>query len=76
MRPLVHTNFKQVMQGTAGGEGGKKRFREKPNRNGGKKQGSEENGIWLIQCVFASLPMAASHVYFLLGLSLDLKLRN
>ena len=74
MRLLVHTNFKQVMQGTAGGEGSKKRFREKPNRNGGKKQDLVENGIWSIQSVFASLPMAASHVYLLLGFSWDLKL--
>ena len=47
---------------------GKNRYWEKPNTNPTKNgMYTEKNGT--IQCVFASLPMTASHVHWLLGLA-------
>ena len=65
----LHTNFKQVMPREGGGQAeGKNRYWEKPNTNPTKNgMYTEKNGT--IQCVFASLPMTASHVHWLLGLS-------
>ena len=65
-----HTNFKQVMRG------GQKRIQRKAKHKWGKKEASEKNGIWTIQCVFASFHVTASHVYLPLGLSLEFKLWN
>ena len=65
---LFHTNFKQVMYRQREGRGAKNRFREKPNTIEAKKQASEENGIWMVQCVFASLHLTASlmHTWFVI----------
>ena len=65
---LFHTNFKQVMYRQREGRGAKNRFREKPNTIEAKKQASEENGIWMVRCVFASLHLTASlmHTWFVI----------
>ena len=65
---LFHTNFKQVMYRQGERERGKNRFREKPNTIEAKKQASEENGIWMVRYVFASLHLTASlmHTWFVI----------